>query len=74
MLRGYRKLFMFLVLAGLAAFVDISDTQADVLITLAIAGLGSNAAVHGMGAISEAMVARSTDRVGRGAGDSVREE
>jgi hypothetical protein len=74
MLRGYRKLLMFIVLAGLAAFVDISDTQADVLITLAIAGLGSNAAVHGARSISEAMAIRSGHGSGVNTGNSLREE
>lgn len=70
---GYRKLIMFALLLAVAAFVDITATQADVLIALAITGLGSNAAVHGVRSLSEAMVGRSAERAGSRASDSVRE-
>jgi hypothetical protein len=73
-MRGYRKLIMFVVLAGIASFVQLTETQADVLITLAWAGIGGNAAVHLGAAAREAVVARNSDRASGPGGRSVRGE
>lgn len=67
---GFRKVFMLAIIAGVAAFIDLSDNQAEVLIALAIAGIGGNAAEHLGGALREAMAARSARGISNCAGGS----
>lgn len=61
-MKGYRKLIMFGVAAGLAAFAPLTSTQAGVLETLIIAAIGGNALEHIGGAIS----VRASGGSGRG--------
>ena len=63
-MRGYRKIIIAILIVAVAAFVALNQHQAAVLIAVAWATLGSNAAINVGGQIAKAMGKRRTGRTG----------
>lgn len=64
---GYRKLIITIAALAIGAFVQLTDTQADVIIAVALAGIGGNLGEHLGKVLNEAMVARRDRGVVAGA-------
>ena len=61
-MRGYRKLALFVLLVAAAAFVNLNEHQADVLIAISIS-IGGGAGLSSIGeSIGKALGTRTTSR------------
>lgn len=54
-IRGWRKFAITIIIAAIATFAKLSETQADVLINLTWASLTANAAVNITGSLGNAI-------------------
>jgi hypothetical protein len=70
---GYRKLVITLLALAIGAFVPLTETQADVVITVTLGFIGGNIGEHIGGVLREAMAARADRTAGSGSGP-VREQ
>lgn len=73
-MQGYRKVMVALIIIGVAALVPLNAHQAEVLVAVAVATLGANAAVHVGGKIAEALGKRTGNDAGSPAALSGPEE
>ena len=72
--KGWRKLLVALALIAVAAFMEISPTQADVLKTVAYVFVGGNAVEHLMGGSTREKVVGMVNRFRGNRPDSARDE
>ena len=66
---GYRKLIVVLLALAVGAFIQLTDTQADVVIAVTLAFIGGNIGEHLGEVLRETMVARA-DRTAGGSSRS----